>query len=82
MDPWDKGISYFQYSVRNNINYYLITSNAGDGTWIVCGEYIDDYEENIYFNLYASGCENSTAYRANSITRREDSVLVYGTGLL
>ena len=95
MDRCDDGVPYFWYSIGNYINYYLLVSDAGDGTWIVRGGYIDAYggyidacEEDIHFNFYASSCEDSTAYRENPTAYREasepygdDHILVYETCL-
>ena len=94
-DKWDDGVPYFWYSIGNYINYYLLVSDAGDGTWIVRGGYIDAHggyidacEEDIHFNFYASSCEDSTAYRENPTAYREasepygdDHILVYETCL-
>ena len=72
MDKWDDGRPYFWYSIGNYINYYLLASDAGDGTWIVRGGYIDAHggytdvcEEDIDFNFY--------------ISDREDYMFVYET---
>ena len=71
-DRWDDGVPYFGYSIGNYINYYLLVSDAGDGTWIVRGGYIDAHggytdvcEEDIDFNFY--------------ISDREDYMFVYET---
>ena len=65
MDKWDDGRPYFWYYVGNYINYYLLASDAGDGTWIVHsgyidahGGYIDACEEDIDFNFYISDSED------------------------
>lgn len=65
MDKWDDGRPYFWYYVGNYINYYLLASDAGDGTWIVHsgyidahGGYIDACEEDINFNFYISDSED------------------------
>ena len=65
MDKWDDGRPYFWYSIGHYINYYLLASDAGDGTWIVHSGYIDAHggyndvcEEDIYFNFYISDREN------------------------
>ena len=79
LDKWDDGRPYFWYYVGNYINYYLLASDAGDGTWIVHGGNVDFYEENIDFNFYASSCEDSGAYREASIPYGEDYMLVYET---
>ena len=79
MDKWDDGRPYFWYYIGNYINYYLLASDAGDGTWIVHGGNVDFYEENIDFNFYASSCEDSGAYREASIPYGEDYMLVYET---
>lgn len=88
MDKWDDGRPYFWYYVGNYINYYLLASDAGDGTWIVHGGYIDAYggyidacEEDIHFNFYASSREDSGAYRAASVPYGDDYMLVYETCL-
>ena len=72
MDKWDDGRPYFWYYVGNYINYYLLASDAGDGTWIVHSGYIDAHggytdvcEEDIHFNFY--------------ISDREDYMFVYET---
>ena len=72
MDKWDDGRPYFGYSIGNYINYYLLASDAGDGTWIVRSGYIDAHggytdvcEEDIDFNFY--------------ISDREDYMFVYET---
>ena len=71
-DRWDDGVPYFGYSIGNYINYYLLASDAGDGTWIVHSGYIDAHggytdvcEEDIHFNFY--------------ISDREDYMFVYET---
>ena len=71
-DRWDNGSPYFRYSLANYINYYLLASDAGDGTWIVHSGYIDAHggytdvcEEDIHFNFY--------------ISDREDYMFVYET---
>lgn len=65
MDKWDDGRPYFWYYVGNYINYYLLASDAGDGTWIVRSGYIDAHggytdvcEEDIHFNFYISDSED------------------------
>ena len=65
MDKWDDGRPYFWYYVGNYINYYLLASDAGDGTWIVHSGYIDAHggytdvcEEDIDFNFYISDSED------------------------
>ena len=65
MDKWDDGRPYFWYYIGNYINYYLLASDAGDGTWIVHsgyidahGGYIDACEEDIDFNFYISDSED------------------------
>lgn len=72
MDKWDDGRPYFWYYIGNYINYYLLASDAGDGTWIVHSGYIDAHggytdvcEEDIHFNFY--------------ISDREDYMFVYET---
>lgn len=72
MDKWDDGRPYFWYYIGNYINYYLLASDAGDGTWIVRSGYIDAHggytdvcEEDIHFNFY--------------ISDREDYMFVYET---
>ena len=72
MDKWDDGRPYFWYSIGHYINYYLLASDAGDGTWIVHSGYIDAHggytdvcEEDIYFSFY--------------ISDREDYMFVYET---
>ena len=72
MDKWDDGRPYFWYYIGNYINYYLLASDAGDGTWIVHSGYIDAHggytdvcEEDIDFNFY--------------ISDREDYMFVYET---
>lgn len=72
MDTWDDGRPYFWYYIGNYIKYYLLASDAGDGTWIVHsgnidahGGYTDVCEEDIHFNFY--------------ISDREDYMLVYET---
>lgn len=72
LDKWDDGRPYFWYYVGNYINYYLLASDAGDGTWIVHSGYIDAHggytdvcEEDIYFSFY--------------ISDREDYMIVYET---
>ena len=64
-DKWDDGVPYFWYSIGNYINYYLLASDAGDGTWIIHsgyidahGGYIDACEEDIDFNFYISDSED------------------------
>lgn len=64
-DKWDDGVPYFWYYVGNYINYYLLASDAGDGTWIVHSGYIDAHggytdvcEEDIHFNFYISDSED------------------------
>lgn len=95
MDLWYSGHPYFWYYVGQEIKLYLLASDAGDGTWIVHGGYIDAYggyidacEEDIHFNFYASSREDSTAYRENPTAYREasepygdDHILVYETCL-
>ena len=65
MDKWDDGRPYFWYYIGNYINYYLLASDAGDGTWIVHSGYIDAHggytdvcEEDIDFNFYISDSED------------------------
>ena len=65
LDKWDDGRPYFWYYVGNYINYYLLASDAGDGTWIVHSGYIDAHggytdvcEEDIHFNFYISDSED------------------------
>ena len=65
MDKWDDGRPYFWYSIGHYINYYLLASDAGDGTWIVHSGYIDAHggytdvcEEDIHFNFYISDSED------------------------
>ena len=65
MDKWDDGRPYFWYCVGNYINYYLLASDAGDGTWSVHsgyidahGGYIDACKEDIDFNFYMSDSED------------------------
>ena len=65
LDKWDDGRPYFWYYVGNYINYYLLASDAGDGTWIVHSGYIDAHggytdvcEEDIDFNFYISDSED------------------------
>ena len=65
MDKWDDGRPYFWYSIGHYINYYLLASDAGDGTWIVHSGYIDAHggytdvcEEDIDFNFYISDSED------------------------
>ena len=65
MDRCDDGRPYFWYSIGNYINYYLLASDAGDGTWIVHSGYIDAHggytdvcEEDIDFNFYISDSED------------------------
>lgn len=72
LDKWDDGRPYFWYYIGNYINYYLLASDAGDGTWIVHSGYIDAHggytdvcEEDIHFNFY--------------ISDREDYMFVYET---
>lgn len=88
MDLWYSGHPYFWYYVGQEIKLYLLASDAGDGTWIVHGGYIDACEEDIHFNFYASSREDSTAYRENPTAYREasepygdDHILVYETCL-
>ena len=76
MDLWYSGHPYFWYYVGQEIKLYLLASDAGDGTWIVHGGYIDAYggyidacEEDIHFNFYASSREDSTAYREKMCIR-------------
>ena len=65
MDKWDDGRPYFWYSIGHYINYYLLASDADDGTWIVRSGYIDAHggytdvcEEDIHFNFYISDSED------------------------
>ena len=65
MDKWDDGRPYFWYCVGNYINYYLLASDAGDGTWSVHSGYIDAHsgyidacKEDIDFNFYMSNSED------------------------
>ena len=65
LDKWDDGRPYFWYYVGNYINYYLLASDAGDGTWSVHsgyidahGGYIDACKEDIDFNFYMSDSED------------------------
>ena len=65
MDKWDDGRPYFWYYIGNYINYYLLASDAGDGTWSVHsgyidahGGYIDACKEDIDFNFYISDSED------------------------
>lgn len=82
MDTWDDGTPYFRYTLVHEKSLYLLASDAGDGTWIICGGNVDFYEkneENIDFNFYASSREDSGAYREASLPYSEDYILVYET---